>query len=188
MGAEASVLVGLVGLVDRIPLPPPPPPQRGRPRVYPDRLFLKALVIMIVRHVPKVQTLLSMLAEPTAEMARLRALLLEQGRYPSRRTWERRLRAMPDSLPAQIGCLGRHLVTELAPGPRAGRQPPLTAPSWRPAAVSGTKSIARRASCRTVRLIPRRAGRNRDGMGGSMGGNCIWSPPSPPSGSPWPPR
>ena len=76
---------------------------------------------MIVRHVPKVQTLLSMLAEPTAEMARLRALLLEQGRYPSRRTWERRLRAMPDSLPAQIGCLGRHLVTVLAPWPQGGQ-------------------------------------------------------------------
>ena len=41
--------------------------QRGHPRVYSDRLFLKALVIMIVRHLHKVNELLSVLAQPTAE-------------------------------------------------------------------------------------------------------------------------
>jgi Transposase DDE domain len=121
MVAEGSVLVALVRLVDRIPRPPPPPKHRGRPRRYPDRLFLKALVIMVVRHVPKVQTLLSMLDEPTTEMAQLRGLLSEQGRFPSRRTWERRLRAIPETLPAQIGCLGRHLVTVLVPWPQGGQ-------------------------------------------------------------------
>jgi hypothetical protein len=115
MVAEGRVLVTLVRLVDRIPLPPASAPGRGRPRVYPDRLFLKALVVMIVRRVPRVHTLLAILAEPTAEMQQLRDLLREQGRFPSRRTWERRLAAIPDSLPAQIGCLGRHLVRLLAP-------------------------------------------------------------------------
>ena len=53
MVPQESVLVMLVRLVDDIPLPPPPPTRptrpRGHPRVYSDRLFLKALVIMIVR-------------------------------------------------------------------------------------------------------------------------------------------
>jgi hypothetical protein len=88
--------------------------------VYPDRLFLKALVIMIVRQLPRVHSLLAVLAEPTAEMARLRALLTEGGRYPTRRTFERRLKAIPPTLPAQIGCLGRCLVEVLVPWPGGG--------------------------------------------------------------------
>ena len=116
MVLQESVLVMLVRLVDAIPLPPPPPTRpRGHPRVYSDRLFLKALVIMIVRRLVSVHELLSVLAEPTAEMQTLRALLTEQGRYPSRRTFERRLAALPATLPAQIGCLGRQLVAVIAP-------------------------------------------------------------------------
>src|SRR5919202_5997534 len=92
MVPEPSVLVAVVQLVDRLPLPPPPA-RRGRPAVYSDRLFLKALVIMIGKHLPRGHTLLAGLHQPTPEMQRLRALLSEQGRYPSRRTWERRLRA-----------------------------------------------------------------------------------------------
>jgi hypothetical protein len=116
MVPEPSLLVALVELVDRLPLPPPRM-RRGRPAVYSDRLFLKALVIMIVKHLPRVHTLLAVLDQPTPEMQRLRALLREHGRYPSRRTWERRLRALPDTLPAQIGCLGRYLVDVLCPWP-----------------------------------------------------------------------
>jgi Transposase DDE domain len=108
------VLVALVELVDRLPLPPPPA-RRGRPAVYSDRLFLKALVIMIVKRLPRVHTLLAVLDQPTPEMRRLRALLSEQGRYPTRRTWERRLGALPETLPAQIGCVGRYLVEVLRP-------------------------------------------------------------------------
>jgi len=121
--APPSLLVALVLLVDRLPLPAPPARRpRGRPQVYPDRLFLKALVGMLVRHLSKVHTLLAVLAEPTPEMCALRALLAdEQGRFPSRRTWERRLRAMPDTLPAQVGCLGRHLVELLRPWTACGR-------------------------------------------------------------------
>lgn len=48
-------------------------------------------------------------------MTALRALLTEGGRYPSRRTWERRLAAMPDTLPAQLACLGRELVRLVQP-------------------------------------------------------------------------
>jgi hypothetical protein len=114
MVPEASVLLALVRLVDALPLPPPPP-GRGRPCVYSDRVFLKALVIMIVRRLPQVHLLLAVLDQPTAEMQQLRALLTEGGRYPTRRTWERRLRVLPATLPARIGCLGRYLVDVLAP-------------------------------------------------------------------------
>jgi Transposase DDE domain len=121
MVPEPSVLVALVQLVDLLPTPPPGAARRGRPAVYADRLFMKALVIMIVRHLPRVHTLLAVLAQPTPEMERLRGLLTEQGRHPSRRTWERRLRAMPATLPAQIGCVGRALVALLHPWAAAGR-------------------------------------------------------------------
>ncbi|MBI3973938.1 MAG: transposase [Chloroflexi bacterium] len=60
-------------------------------------------------------------AEPTAEMRQLRTLLTEQGRFPTRRTWERRLARLPATLPAQIGCLGRHLVVVLRPWDVGGR-------------------------------------------------------------------
>jgi Transposase DDE domain len=119
---QEPLLVILVKLVDSIPMPVTPAKRaRGHPRFYSDRLFLKALVIMIVRHLHKVHELLAVLAEPTIEMQGLRALLMEQGRYPSRRTWERRLKAMPDRLPAQIGCLGRYLVALIQPWASRGR-------------------------------------------------------------------
>src|SRR5919109_379203 len=122
MVSQDSLLVTLVKLVDRVPMPAPAAKcGRGHPKVYSDRLFLKALVIMIVRHLHKVNELLSVLAQPTAEMATLRALLHEQGSFPSRRTWERRLKAIPQTLPAQIGCLGRALVTLIQPWLDCGR-------------------------------------------------------------------
>ena len=122
MIAQESLLVTLVKLVDRIPMPPPPPKRaRGRPKVYSDRLFLKAVVIMIVRHLHRVHELLSVLEQPTAEMATLRSLLTVNGRYPSRRTWERRLKAIPESLPAQIGCFGCYLVALIQPWADCGR-------------------------------------------------------------------
>jgi hypothetical protein len=119
---QDSLLVTLVKLVDRIPMPPPPAKRgRGRPKFYPDRLFLKALVIMIVRHLHKVHELLTVLEQPTSEMQALRELLREEGCYPSRRTWERRLKDLPASLPAQIGCLGRYLVALIQPWATCGR-------------------------------------------------------------------
>jgi hypothetical protein len=121
MITQESVLVQLVRLVERIPSPPPPPPHRGRPPLYSDGLFLKALTIMIVRRIHRVGELLAVLEEPTQEMRSLRELLTEQGHFPSRRTFERRLRALPDTLPERIGVLGRHLVAMLKPWARTGR-------------------------------------------------------------------
>jgi hypothetical protein len=87
--------------------------------VYSERLILKALVVMIVCHLPTVGTLLAVLEEPST--ATVRAVLTERGRYPTRRTWERRLRAMPATLPLQIACLGQHLVRLLQPWAEGGR-------------------------------------------------------------------
>ena len=122
MVSRDSFLVTLVKLVDRVPMPAlPTKRKRGHPIVYPDRLFLKALVIMIVRHVHTVHELLSILAQPTTEMTTLRQLVTEQESFPSRRTWERRLKAIPQTLPAQIGCLGRHLTSLIQPWQSSGR-------------------------------------------------------------------
>jgi hypothetical protein len=121
MVADGSTLELLLAVLDRIPMPPGSR-GRGRPVVYPDRLFLQALVIMIVKRLPRVHLLLAVLDQPTPEMRRVRARLTDaQGRYPTRRTWERRLRAIPDTLPAQIGCLGRHLVATVDPWATGGR-------------------------------------------------------------------
>ncbi len=76
---------------------------------------------MIVRHLHTVHALLSVLAQPTPEMQTLRALLTVDGRFPARRTWERRLPTIPARLPAQIGCLGRALVAVIQPWATCGR-------------------------------------------------------------------
>ena len=122
MVSQDSLLVTLVKLVDRVPMPALSTKRgRGHPQVYSDRLFLKALVIMLIRHLHNVHELLSVLAQPTAEMQRLREVLCEQGRFPTRRTWERRFQAIPATLPAQIGCLGRHLLDLIQPWVKCGR-------------------------------------------------------------------
>ena len=60
---QDSVLVQLVRLVD-CTTTPPTCRLRGRPIVYSDHLFLKALLIMIVRRLHSVGELLAMLEEP----------------------------------------------------------------------------------------------------------------------------
>ncbi len=122
MIAQDTLLVQLIRLIDRIPAPPPPARRSpGRPIVYSNRLFLKALLIMIVRRLHKVGELVAVLEEPTPQMRTVRSLLSEKGRFPSRRTFERRLKALPEALPEQIGSLGRHLVALLRPWASSGR-------------------------------------------------------------------
>ncbi len=144
MIAQETVLVTLVRLVDRVCRCRPHRRSAGGADGDADRLFLKALVIMIVRHRHTVHELLAVVAQPTAEMRALRGLLtLPDGRYPSRRTWDRRLAALPDTLPAQIGRLGHHLVALLRPWAACGRAAASTAPCCAPGAASGTSRTAR---------------------------------------------
>ncbi len=118
---QVSLLVMVVGLVDRIPMPPAPNKRpRGRPNTYSDRLILKALVIMIVRRVYTASALLALLDQEDAVSQQLRGLLYENGQFPSRRTWERRLAKLPAQLPGLIGCLGRHLVKVIHPWSHQG--------------------------------------------------------------------
>jgi hypothetical protein len=117
-----SVLVTLVQLVDRLPWPPEPANRpRGRPNTYSDRLMVKALVIMIIRRLYTAYALLAFCEQDDPLPQQLRPLLYEQGRFPSRRTWERRLATLPPRLPGLIGCCGRHLVALLQPWARHGR-------------------------------------------------------------------
>jgi hypothetical protein len=105
---QDSVLVQLIVLIERIPSPPPPPRRcRGRPIFYSEKLFMKALVIMIIRRLHKVGELLAVLDEPTPEMRMVRQLLTEQGRFPTRRTFQRGvLRLCPRGFPSRSACWG----------------------------------------------------------------------------------
>jgi len=120
---QKPLLVILVELVDCIPASPLPKKRgRGRPKTYPDRLIVKALIVMIVRRLYSAYALLAFLDQNTPLTRELRQLLtLPDGRFPSRRTWERRLKALPDSLPGLIGSLGRHLVALIQPWAQRGR-------------------------------------------------------------------
>jgi hypothetical protein len=82
---------------------------------------MKALVIMILRRLHKVGELLAVLEEESTQMREVRQLLLEGGRFPSRRTFQRRLKTLPNSLPDQIRCLGGYLVEVLKPWETSGR-------------------------------------------------------------------
>lgn len=82
---------------------------------------MKALVIMIVKRLHRAGELLSVLQESTPEMREVRDSLFEGGHFPSRRTFERRLKALPEKLPEQIGTPGRHLVGVLKPWESRGR-------------------------------------------------------------------
>ena len=114
-----ALLFKLVVLIDKLPHPQQAPTQ-GRPLIYPETLFLKALVIMTLRHLHKPGELLAVLEQPT--MQPLKTLLVDsQGRFPCRRTWERRLTRLPESLPQRIGLIGRRLVAMIQPWHTSGR-------------------------------------------------------------------
>lgn len=173
------LLVQLLGLIDHVPLTPSSvssissAARRGRPCVYSERLSMKAVVVMVVRHLPTVHALLVVLEQP--DMAAVRAALLggeQGGSWPTRRTFERRRKALPAHLPAQIAALGTYLLGELAPWAAGSRA---VAIDSTPAAASGTRSTARPARYPTPALTPRHIGPNRAGTAGSTATNCTSS-------------
>jgi hypothetical protein len=123
MLAREPLLVTLVKLVDLIPIPPEPQKRgRGRPKVYSDRLIIKALVIMIIRRLYTAYSLLAFLEQDTDLTNQWKELLkTDDGQLAVRRTWERRLDQLPESLPGLIGCLGRYLVTVVRPWGNNGK-------------------------------------------------------------------
>src|SRR5256885_15087000 len=116
MLAERRILVSLLSLVEHLPSPPPlHKRQRGRQETYSDKLFVKALIVMIIRRLYTAYALLHFLEQDDPVALQIRPLLTEHGHFPTRRTWERRFEKLPARLPALIGCLGRHLVEMLQP-------------------------------------------------------------------------
>jgi hypothetical protein len=123
MGSQtgAPLLLQVLTLIDVVPLALAAPcvARCGRPWVYSERLFVKAVVILVLPHLPTMHALLAVLEQP--KMAAVRAALCEQGSLPSRRTFERRLKAVASRLPAQIAALGEYLLGELDPWVAGGR-------------------------------------------------------------------
>jgi hypothetical protein len=77
---------------------------------------------MIIRRLYTAYGLLAFLEQETRLTQQLRVLLSdEHGRFPCRRTWERRLQALPDELPSMIGALGRDRVSLIQPWAQQGR-------------------------------------------------------------------
>jgi hypothetical protein len=133
MLTQGRILGSLLWLVEQIPTPPPPVQrQRGRQEFYADTLFVKALIVMIMRRLSTADALLRFLEQDEPVAHQMRPLLTEHGRFPPRRTWERRFATLPARRPALIGCLGRPLVTRLQPWATQGHaaavdRPPLRA-------------------------------------------------------------
>src|SRR5262245_21389599 len=76
---------------------------------------------MIIRRLYTAYALLAFLDQDDPLPQQLRPLLCEQGRFPSRRTWERRRAALPQSLAGRIGRIGRHVVILLQAWAKQGR-------------------------------------------------------------------
>ena len=76
---------------------------------------------MIIRRLYTAYALLRFLNQDDPVAWQLRWLLHEHGWFPTRRTWERRLAALPPHLPGLIGCFGRQLVAVLTPWVYHGR-------------------------------------------------------------------
>jgi hypothetical protein len=83
--------------------------------------MMKALVIMMIRQLYSAYALLPFLEQDDPVPAQLRLLLVAQGRFSSRRPWERRLARLPTTLPGLLGSTGRSLVTLRKPWTPQGR-------------------------------------------------------------------
>jgi hypothetical protein len=116
MLTHGSILGSRLGLVEPSPTPPPPAKrQRGRQETSSDKLCVKALSGMIMRRLSTASALRHCLAQAEPVARRIRPLLTEHGRLPTRRPWERRWVTRPARRPALLGCLGRHLGALLPP-------------------------------------------------------------------------
>jgi hypothetical protein len=73
MLTHGSILVSLLWLVEQRPTPPPPAKrQRGRQETYADTLFVKALIVMIIRRLSTAYALRHFLAQDDPVVQRIR--------------------------------------------------------------------------------------------------------------------
>lgn len=77
-------------------------------------------MVMIIRRLYTAWALLAFLQQQDPVASQRRALLTENGRFPCRRTWERRLQSVPVTLPRLIGQFGRYRVLVLNPWVQQG--------------------------------------------------------------------
>ena len=135
MLTHGSILVSLLWLVEQIPTPPPlAKRQRGRQETYSDKLFVKALIVMIIRRLYTAYALLSFLEQADPVAQQLRPLLTEHGRFPTRRTWERRFEKLPCTAARTdrvSGAPSGHAAAALGrAGTRGGRRQYAPARQW----------------------------------------------------------
>ena len=173
---QTGLPVSLVLLIDRLPWPSAPVKRpRGRPKTYSDRLILKALVIMIIRRLSTAYAVLTFLDQDDAVARQLRPLLWhEQGRFPTRRTWERRLIALPQHLPGLMGCFGRHLVAVLTPWAHHGRAAALDSTPLKTSGGVWHKKHKEKGEIPHTSIDTKAGSRSRGGTAGGMAVSCIW--------------
>ena len=187
MLTPGSILVSLLWLVEQSPTPPPPAKrQRGRQEPYSDKLFGKALIVMIIRRLYTAYALLRFLEQADPVAQQIRPLLTEHGRFPTRRTWERRFEKLPARLPALIGCLGRHLVTLLQPWAAQGHAAAVASTPLRAHGGVCPRNIGWPGKSRLPRLTLTPRGVSLGITAGGTAGSGIWRSWSGASGAPWP--
>jgi hypothetical protein len=165
---------GLVTLVQRLeawPWPSAPAQRaRGRPQTAAERLLVKALVIMMTRRLATAYAWLPFRTQAELAAQQRRPLVPAHGRLPTRRTWERRLAALPPPLPGLLGGCGRHLVPGLSPWGSHGRAAAIESTPWPTGGgVWPTTPTAPGARPQTA-LAPAAGGAKAGGPGGWSGG------------------
>lgn len=143
-------LMDLVEAVERL-MRVPRPARRGRPERYGEAVLLKATVILVVRRLPSVHALLGILDEPEWEGVRAR-LCDQRGRFPARRTWERRLNLVAARLPEWIARVGRLLVAGLRLWEEDGRAVALDSSVLQARGKPWHQSQRRQGLCRDTRI------------------------------------
>ena len=105
-----SNLLRLLGLVDSIPWPKLPR-RRGRPYVYPFPVMLKCFIVMVWQRIESNRGLHAFLTMDKPYPRAVGEACGLSDRIPCRRTFDRRLRAMPPILKASIRVMARVLCT-----------------------------------------------------------------------------
>lgn len=130
----------------------------------------------IIRHLHMVRELLNLLAQPVEEIRTLWLRLTEQEHFASCCTWKQLLKAIPKTLPARIGCLGRLRMSLIQPWASSGLTLAIDSIRGESNATSDIKNTVSKEKSHAWRLIPKPTGPNQACAGGSINGDCMSSP------------